>query len=98
MAFAALTSIFTTGGLLSAPVTALGLIPLLALGINFYRYQNVDPEARPIDAARVNELIIASKNIVRLSFSNGFRSFSLWFRRFAFNTILLWSELVRPVR
>lgn len=54
MAFAALTSIFATGGLLSGPVTALGLIPLLALGINFYRYQNVDPEARPIDAQRVN--------------------------------------------
>lgn len=61
MAFAALTSIFTTGGLLSAPVTALGLIPLLALGINFYRYSNVDPEARPIDAQRVNTFYFVSK-------------------------------------
>lgn len=54
MALAAISSIFTTGSLLAAPVTALGLIPLLALGINFYRYQSVDPEGRPIDAQRVN--------------------------------------------
>lgn len=55
MAFAALTNIFTTGGLLAAPVTAIGLIPLLALGLNFYRYQSIDPEARPIDAQRVRQ-------------------------------------------
>lgn len=53
MAFAALSSVFSTGGLLAAPVTALGLIPLLALGINYYRYQTIDPEGRPIDAEKV---------------------------------------------
>lgn len=37
----------------AAPVTALGLIPILAIGMNFYRYQSVDPEARPIDAQKV---------------------------------------------
>lgn len=53
MAFAALTSILT-GGLTAAPITAIGLIPLLALGINFYRYASVDPEGRPIDAQKVS--------------------------------------------
>lgn len=53
MAFAALASLFTAGGLTAAPITAIGLIPLLALGINFYRYQSVDPEGRPIDAQKV---------------------------------------------
>lgn len=57
MAFAALSSVFSTGTLLAAPVTtALSLIPLLALGINYYRYQSVDPEGRPIDAQKVNIL------------------------------------------
>lgn len=55
MAFAALSSVFSTGTLLAAPVTtALSLIPLLALGINYYRYLSVDPEGRPIDAQKVN--------------------------------------------
>lgn len=53
MAFAAISNIFSTGSLLAAPVTALSLIPLLALGINYYRYQSVDPEGRPIDAQKV---------------------------------------------
>lgn len=54
MAFAALSSVFSTGTLLAAPVTALSLIPLLALGINYYRYQSIDPEGRPTDAQKVN--------------------------------------------
>ena len=54
MAFAGLTTFFTTGGLMAAPLTALSLIPLLAIGINYYQYQNVDPEARPIDAQKVS--------------------------------------------
>lgn len=53
MAFAALSTVFTTGSLLAAPVTVLSLIPLLAIGINYYRYQSVDPEGRPIDAEKV---------------------------------------------
>lgn len=52
MAFVGLTSLLTKG-LTAAPITAVGLIPLLALGINFYRYQSVDPEGRPIDAQQV---------------------------------------------
>lgn len=57
MAFAALTNIFSTGSLLAAPVTALSLIPLLALGINYYRYQSIDPEGRPIDAQKVRQFL-----------------------------------------
>ncbi|XP_031629976.1 glucose dehydrogenase [FAD, quinone]-like [Contarinia nasturtii] len=53
MAFAAISSVFSTGTLLAAPVTALSLIPLLALGINYYRYQSIDPEGRPIDAQQI---------------------------------------------
>lgn len=53
MAFAALSTVFTTGSLLAAPVTVLSFIPLLAIGINYYRYQSVDPEGRPIDAEKV---------------------------------------------
>lgn len=48
------TLLTTAGGLAAAaPVTALGLIPLIAIGMNFYRYQYVDPEARPIEATKV---------------------------------------------
>lgn len=93
MAFAALTSIFTTGGLLSAPVTAIGIIPLLALGINFYRYQNVDPEARPIDAQRVN-----TENSTISTLKTESKTFSLFSFRYVFNTISLWlvrGQLVR---
>lgn len=55
MSFAALTSLstFLTSGLVAGPVTALSLIPLIAIGMNFYRYQSVDPEARPIEAQKV---------------------------------------------
>lgn len=56
MALAAISSFFTTGGLVAAPLTAISLIPLLAIGINYYRYQSVDPEARPIDADKVRIL------------------------------------------
>lgn len=46
----------STGGLVVAPMTALTLLPLIAIGMNFYQYQNVDPEARPIDATTVGKL------------------------------------------
>lgn len=44
----------TTGGLVAAPMTALGLLPLIVIGMNYYRYNTVDPEARPIDASVVS--------------------------------------------
>ncbi|XP_037037107.1 glucose dehydrogenase [FAD, quinone] [Bradysia coprophila] len=46
----ALTSI---ASLAAGPVTMLGLIPILAIGMNYYRYQSVDPEGRPIDATKI---------------------------------------------
>lgn len=54
MAFAAISSLFSTGSLLNAPVSALSLIPLLAIGINYYRSQSDNPEGRPIDAQKVS--------------------------------------------
>lgn len=58
MSFALTTiaSFLTKAGTLAAgPVTMLSLIPLFAIGMNFYRYQSVDPEGRPIEASKVSE-------------------------------------------
>lgn len=53
-AFSSISSLLaSTGGLVVAPMTALTLLPLIAIGMNFYQYQSVDPEARPIDATQV---------------------------------------------
>lgn len=53
-AFSSISSLLaSTGGLVVAPMTALTLLPLIAIGMNYYQYQNVDPEARPIDATQV---------------------------------------------
>lgn len=68
MALAALTNVFSTGTLLAAPVTALSLIPILALGINYYRYQSIDPEGRPIDAERVRPISLSPQ----INFNNIF--------------------------
>lgn len=54
----ALASFLTTAGTLAAgPVTILSLIPLLAIGMNYYRYQSIDPEGRPIEASKVSKKI-----------------------------------------
>ncbi|EAT44641.1 AAEL004002-PA [Aedes aegypti] len=37
------------GGLTHTPIALLTLIPLIAVGVNYYRYQSVDPESNPID-------------------------------------------------
>ncbi|XP_050082472.1 glucose dehydrogenase [FAD, quinone] [Anopheles aquasalis] len=37
------------GGLAHTPLALLTLIPLLAVGVNYYRYQSVDPETNPTD-------------------------------------------------
>lgn len=47
---------------IAAPLTALSLIPLLAIGLNYYRYQASDPEARIIDASVVSKFIIQIKS------------------------------------
>lgn len=55
MAFAAISSLFTAGSVSVFTAPILSLIPLLALGLNYYRYQSIDPEGRPIDAEKVNK-------------------------------------------
>lgn len=55
LAISSIASFFSAAGTLAAaPVTILSLIPIIAIGMNYYRYQNVDPEARPIDAQSVS--------------------------------------------
>lgn len=39
-----------------SPITVLGLIPLLALGITYFRYQQFDPESYITDANTVSTL------------------------------------------
>lgn len=41
------------GGLTHTPIALLTLIPLIAVGVNYYRYQSVDPESNPIDQQSV---------------------------------------------
>lgn len=41
------------GGITHTPIALLTLIPLIAVGVNYYRYQSVDPESKPIDQETV---------------------------------------------
>lgn len=50
----ALALISTLASISSSPITLLSMIPLLAVGLNYYRYANVDPESAPIDAPVVS--------------------------------------------
>lgn len=43
-----------------SPITVLGLIPLLALGITYFRYQQFDPESYIADVNTVSILYIIS--------------------------------------
>ncbi len=56
----ALTSI---ASLAAGPMTMLSLIPILAIGMNYYRYQSVDPEGRPIEATKVSMTHLPSHRI-----------------------------------
>lgn len=55
MALALFSSIIT---LTQTPIAILSLIPLLAVGINYYRYSTLDPESNPIDAPLVITLVL----------------------------------------
>lgn len=46
-----------------SPITVLGLIPLLALGITYFRYQQYDPES-----------YVSEINAVRIQFSTNLRN------------------------
>lgn len=50
----ALGLISTLATISSSPITLLGMIPLIAVGLNYYRYNDVDPESAPIDAPVVS--------------------------------------------
>jgi hypothetical protein len=50
--FAPLTSL--AGGIVTSPLAFLSLLPLVAVGINYFRYNNVDPETGPVDAVNVS--------------------------------------------
>lgn len=50
-AIALITSLATIS---SSPLTLLSIIPLIAVGVNYYRYANTDPESNPIDAPVVS--------------------------------------------
>lgn len=50
----ALALISTLATISSSPLTLLSMIPLLAVGLNYYRYANVDPESQPFDAPVVS--------------------------------------------
>lgn len=52
----ALALISTLATISSSPLTLLSIIPLIAVGFNYYRYANVDPESNPIDAPVVSAL------------------------------------------
>lgn len=41
----------------ASPVTLLGMLPLIAIGLNYYRYTSVDPESHPIDTTTVSIIL-----------------------------------------
>lgn len=51
---ATLGLISTIASLSSTPLTILSIVPLIAVGLNYYKYLNVDPESAPIDAPVVS--------------------------------------------
>lgn len=53
----AIALISTLASISSSPITLLSMIPLLAVGLNYYRYNNVDPESAPIDAPVVSRAL-----------------------------------------
>lgn len=52
MALAIISSIATAGAL--TPIAIMTLIPLIAIGMNYYRYQAYDPESKIIDVPYVS--------------------------------------------
>lgn len=55
----ALALISTIASISSSPLTLLSMIPLIAVGLNYYRYESVDPESAPIDAPVVSRLALS---------------------------------------
>lgn len=57
MALALISTIATAGAL--TPIAIMTLIPLIAIGMNYYRYQTYDPESKIIDAPYVSFPIVS---------------------------------------
>ena len=55
MALAIISSIATAGAL--TPIAIMTLIPLIAIGMNYYSYQAYDPESKIIDAPYVSDTL-----------------------------------------
>lgn len=56
MALAIISSIATAGAL--TPIAIMTLIPLIAIGMNYYRYQAYDPESKIIDVPYVSDAFV----------------------------------------
>lgn len=54
MPLAIISSIATAGAL--TPIAIMTLIPLIAIGMNYYRYQAYDPESKIIDVPHVSSV------------------------------------------
>lgn len=50
----ALALFSSIASLTASPVTLLGMIPIIAIGLNYFQYTNIDPESAPIDAQNVS--------------------------------------------
>jgi hypothetical protein len=48
-----MTSVVALGGLVPQAISLMSLIPLLAVGLTYFRYQTADPESYPIDVPQV---------------------------------------------
>jgi hypothetical protein len=51
---ATLGLITTIASISSSPLTLLSIVPLIAVGLNYYKYLSVDPESAPIDTPVVS--------------------------------------------
>lgn len=60
MALAIISSIATAGAL--TPIAIMTLIPLIAIGMNYYRYQAYDPESKIIDVPYVSDAFVTKSN------------------------------------
>lgn len=47
-----------------SPITVLGLIPLLALGITYFRYQQFDPESYITDVNAVSMIMFLVPHVI----------------------------------
>lgn len=54
----------TIASLTASPVTLLSMIPIIAIGLNYYRYTSIDPESAPIDVPVVSIIMFNFLKII----------------------------------